>query len=104
MPEHPLSPIMKLDPKLIAHLRATDEVVYTDGALSRKTKLLIALAFDAAHGAGGGRDAGSEGHARGRYQGRMPWRRYEWLTISPVSAASTPPRRGCVSPFPTKNR
>lgn len=51
MPEHPLSPIMKLDPKLMEHLRAADDVVYADGALPKRIKLLIALAFDAAHGA-----------------------------------------------------
>ena len=51
MNEHPLATIMKLDPKLMDHLRAADELVYADGALPKKIKLLIALAFDAANGA-----------------------------------------------------
>jgi alkylhydroperoxidase/carboxymuconolactone decarboxylase family protein YurZ len=54
MPEHPLATMMKVDPALIDLLKTTDEVVYSDGALSRKTKLLMALAFDAAHGAANG--------------------------------------------------
>ncbi len=51
MTEHPLSPIMKIDPELMDHLRRTDALVYADGALPRKVKLLMAMAFDAAHGA-----------------------------------------------------
>ncbi len=54
MAEHPLATIMKIDPALMAHLKLTDEVVYSDGALPRRIKLLIALAFDAAHGAASG--------------------------------------------------
>ncbi len=54
MTDHPLATIMKLDPKFMAHLKSADEVVYFDGALPRKIKLLIALAFDAAHGAANG--------------------------------------------------
>jgi alkylhydroperoxidase/carboxymuconolactone decarboxylase family protein YurZ len=35
-------------------LKDIDGLIYGDGALPRKTKLLIALAFDAAHGAAEG--------------------------------------------------
>jgi len=54
MSEHPLAPLQKLDPELIAHLQATDPLVFADGALPRKFKLLLAMAFDAAAGAEGG--------------------------------------------------
>jgi AhpD family alkylhydroperoxidase len=54
MPEHPLSPMMKLDPQFMDHLKETDKIVYSDGALPRKIKLLMALAFDAANGASDG--------------------------------------------------
>jgi alkylhydroperoxidase/carboxymuconolactone decarboxylase family protein YurZ len=54
MAENPLQAMITLDPKLIGHMKATDEFVYGDGALPKKTKLLIAMAFDAAHGAANG--------------------------------------------------
>ncbi len=54
MSEHPLAPLLKLDPKLDAHLKASGEYVFGEGALPKKTKYLIALAFDAAHGAANG--------------------------------------------------
>jgi alkylhydroperoxidase/carboxymuconolactone decarboxylase family protein YurZ len=54
MPEHPLAPLQKLDPELMKHLQEADPLVFGDGALPRKYKLLIAMAFDAAHGAEGG--------------------------------------------------
>jgi len=54
MPENPLSTVMKIDPKLVEHLREENEWAFADGALSRKTKLLIAIAYDAAHGAANG--------------------------------------------------
>ena len=54
MPEHPLSPMMRLDPQFMDHLKETDKIVYSDGALPRKVKLLMALAFDAANGASDG--------------------------------------------------
>lgn len=50
----PLSTIESLDPQLRQRLREQNEFVFSDGALSRKTKLLIAMAFDAAHGAENG--------------------------------------------------
>ena len=54
MAEHPLDTMKKIDPRFIDHLRSTDDLVYADGALPRKVKLLMALAFDAAHGAAEG--------------------------------------------------
>jgi alkylhydroperoxidase/carboxymuconolactone decarboxylase family protein YurZ len=51
MTEHPLSTLTKIDPAMIKRLEELDEFVYGGGALPRKIKLLIAMAFDAAHGA-----------------------------------------------------
>jgi alkylhydroperoxidase/carboxymuconolactone decarboxylase family protein YurZ len=51
MAEHPLSTLMKLDPMIMEHLEKTNELVYGEGALPKKYKYLIAMAFDAAHGA-----------------------------------------------------
>jgi alkylhydroperoxidase/carboxymuconolactone decarboxylase family protein YurZ len=54
MSDHPLSTLRKLDPGFMTHVDATDALVYADGALPRRIKLLIAMAFDAADGAPGG--------------------------------------------------
>jgi alkylhydroperoxidase/carboxymuconolactone decarboxylase family protein YurZ len=54
MPEDPLATMRKLDPALMKHLHDTNNFIYTDGALPKKIKLLIAMAFDAAAGAQGG--------------------------------------------------
>ena len=54
MAEHPLATMKKLDPEFMRHLEETDALVYADGALPRKVKLLMAMAFDAAEGAAGG--------------------------------------------------
>ena len=51
MPGHPLSALFNLDPELKSHLDTASSFVYSDGALPKKYKLIIALAFDAAHGA-----------------------------------------------------
>jgi len=51
MPENPLSTLLKIDPKMMDHLKAANELVFGPGALPKRTKLLIAMAFDAAHGA-----------------------------------------------------
>jgi alkylhydroperoxidase/carboxymuconolactone decarboxylase family protein YurZ len=51
MLEHPLSTLEKLDPKMIGHLREVNELIYCPGALPKKYKLLMAMAFDAAFGA-----------------------------------------------------
>ena len=54
MAEDPLKALEGLDPELVGLVRQTSEFALADGALSRKTKLLIAMALDAAHGAVGG--------------------------------------------------
>lgn len=50
MPEHPLKIYEDLDPKLLSIIRNTREDAMADGALPRKTKLLIAMVLDAVHG------------------------------------------------------
>lgn len=54
MPFNPLEAIGKIDPKITQHLKDIDDLIYGDGALPRKIKLIIALAFDAAYGAENG--------------------------------------------------
>jgi alkylhydroperoxidase/carboxymuconolactone decarboxylase family protein YurZ len=54
MAEHPLATIMKLDPTLIDHMKESDKLVFGDGALPKKIKYLMAMAFDAAQGAPNG--------------------------------------------------
>ena len=54
MSDQPLSTMERLDPQLLVHLQATSEFIYAPGALPKKFKLLLAMAFDAAHGAQGG--------------------------------------------------
>ncbi len=54
MSDHPLSTMRKLDPEFMKYLEDTDALVFADGALPRRIKLLIAMAFDAAEGAQGG--------------------------------------------------
>jgi alkylhydroperoxidase/carboxymuconolactone decarboxylase family protein YurZ len=51
MAEHPLDALRKIDPVIMDHLKATDDLVMAEGALPRRIKLLMAMAFDAAHGA-----------------------------------------------------
>jgi AhpD family alkylhydroperoxidase len=50
MPENPLKPLEKLDPQLLSLVNACRDCALDEGALPRKTKLLIAMALDAAHG------------------------------------------------------
>jgi alkylhydroperoxidase/carboxymuconolactone decarboxylase family protein YurZ len=52
--ENPLTTLAKIDPEMFKHLKDSDGLIYGDGALPRKIKLLIAMAFDAAHGAENG--------------------------------------------------
>jgi alkylhydroperoxidase/carboxymuconolactone decarboxylase family protein YurZ len=54
MANHPLSALSRIDPDMMKHLKEIDELVYGSGALPRKIKLLMAMAFDAAHGASNG--------------------------------------------------
>jgi len=49
--EHPLKIYEKLDPDLLKHIENSRDFVFADGALPRKFKLLIAMAFDASYGA-----------------------------------------------------
>ena len=51
MSEHPLASMIKLDPEFMKYLEGGHHLVYGDGALPSKFKLLMAMAFDAAHGA-----------------------------------------------------
>lgn len=51
MSEHPLAPMIKLDPEFMKFLEGGHHLIYGDGALPSKFKLLMAMAFDAAHGA-----------------------------------------------------
>ena len=51
MAEHPLNIINKIDPEFFDHITSTNKFVFSEGAIPRKYKLLMALAFDAAHGA-----------------------------------------------------
>jgi len=54
MADHPLSTMRKLDPDFMKRVDDTDALIYCDGALPRRIKLLMAMAFDAANGAPGG--------------------------------------------------
>jgi len=54
MPEHPLKIFEKIDPELRKSIQSNNEFTFADGALSRKVKLLIAMALDAAHGTSDG--------------------------------------------------
>ncbi len=54
MSDHPLKIFEDLDPNLLKLVNQTSEFALADGALPKKTKLLIAMALDAAHGAVGG--------------------------------------------------
>ncbi len=51
MTEPPLKIYEKLDPDLLKHIENSRDFVFADGALPRKYKLLIAMAFDASYGA-----------------------------------------------------
>ncbi len=50
MPKSPLDVLEKMDPELIKQVKNSKDLAITDGALSKKVKLLIAMALDAAHG------------------------------------------------------
>jgi len=51
MTEHPLKIYEKLDPSFLEHIENSSDFAFTDGALPRKYKLLIGMAFDASYGA-----------------------------------------------------
>lgn len=54
MAPHPLDAIGKIAPELVKTVSQGRQAAFQDGALSAKTKLLVALALDAAHGAENG--------------------------------------------------
>ncbi|MEE8471414.1 MAG: carboxymuconolactone decarboxylase family protein [Dehalococcoidia bacterium] len=54
MSEHPLAVFERLDPELLRLVGDGSEQTFADGALPKRTKLLIALALDASKGAVGG--------------------------------------------------
>lgn len=54
MTKNPLDIIKESDQKLFESILSTKDLAFQEGALSRKNKLLIALAIDAAHGAENG--------------------------------------------------
>jgi alkylhydroperoxidase/carboxymuconolactone decarboxylase family protein YurZ len=51
MAEHPLKIFEKIDPELFKLVQNINAFALADGALSKKFKLLIAMALDASHGA-----------------------------------------------------
>ena len=51
MAEHPLKTLQEMDPVFMKHVQDSDELIFASGALPKKIKLLIAMAFDAAQGA-----------------------------------------------------
>jgi len=61
MPERPLQIFEKTDPELSKLMESTGELAFSDGALPRKYKFLIAMALDAAHGATDGVRALAQG-------------------------------------------
>ena len=54
MPNNPLEVIGVLDHDLLDEINRARDLAFTEGALSVKQKLLIALALDASKGASGG--------------------------------------------------
>ncbi len=50
MPD-PLETMRKIDPVFMKSFDAADDLTFNDGALPRRVKLLMAMAFDAASGA-----------------------------------------------------
>ncbi len=51
MTEPPLRIYEKLDPELLKFVENSGEFAFADGAMPRKYKLLIGMAFDASYGA-----------------------------------------------------
>lgn len=51
MSEHPLEVFQRIDPEFFKLVQDTREFALADGALSRKFKLLMAMALDASQGA-----------------------------------------------------
>jgi alkylhydroperoxidase/carboxymuconolactone decarboxylase family protein YurZ len=51
---NPMAVIQKFDPELVEHYQAFGKELFKDGALSRKVKILAALALDALKGSATG--------------------------------------------------
>lgn len=51
MTKHPLKIYEKLDPDLLKHVENSSDFAFAEGAIPRKYKLLIGMAFDASYGA-----------------------------------------------------
>jgi len=51
MNKNPLEIFKELDPNLLKLIDTTKDFAFSEGALSKKTKLLIAMALDASQGA-----------------------------------------------------
>jgi alkylhydroperoxidase/carboxymuconolactone decarboxylase family protein YurZ len=54
MAEHPLAIFEKIDPELRKSIQSNNDFTFSDGALPKKVKLLIAMALDASHGTADG--------------------------------------------------
>lgn len=54
MAENPLAIFEKLDPELLDHIKNSNELALSEGTLSKKNKLLIAMALDSSLGAANG--------------------------------------------------
>jgi alkylhydroperoxidase/carboxymuconolactone decarboxylase family protein YurZ len=54
MAQNPLETVLGIDPQLVEHAKREDDWAFQDGTLPRKVKLLMAIAYDAAHGAQAG--------------------------------------------------
>ncbi|WP_455382928.1 carboxymuconolactone decarboxylase family protein [Salinispira pacifica] len=68
----PLATIAALDPGMRNRMKEQNEFVYADGALPRRIKLLMAMAFDAAHGAENGvRSLAAQARAAGATDGEI---------------------------------
>ena len=50
MSRDPLAFYRKIDPKIVKEYEESDRLIYSDGALPAKIKLLIAMALDAIYG------------------------------------------------------
>ena len=92
MADHPLSTMRKLDPGFMKRVEDADALIFCGGALPRRIKLLIAMAFDAANGAPGGVRPSRNRPCRRALPKRRSPRRCASPSTCPASAASMPRR------------
>jgi len=72
MAEHPLARIGELDPEMLEKIQQMQSFALEDGELPKKTKLLIAMALDASHGAVNGvRSLAMQAKAEGTTKGEI---------------------------------